>query len=299
MGSLSSLHGCATLRALRSTCHRPSVMHGARMPVCADRQAASATTYNCHHGPDDKTTPEAMAAAKDAAPRSRIAQGKSIKCGCKARFIIFVHKDSTEPATVRYTTRDHTGHDPETDSTAYLSKAAREFITIQLCQDINMKTSKVAQLWLELQLASYRAAHPDKTDDDILAFFEAEARLVAHVPALLPFRPPANEGSLPALSSAPAQHEQSRARLLCLRLSLPNTPPTHAALHPPGPCTPCRPTGRRPARPPSARLPFILRCWAGQGATGPVLGRQGRGQHPTEASTTAAQSARQRGRVLE
>lgn len=198
MGSLSSLHGCATLRALRSTCHRPSVMHGARMPVCADRQAASATTYNCHHGPDDKTTPEAMAAAKDAAPRSRIAQGKSIKCGCKARFIIFVHKDSTEPATVRYTTRDHTGHDPETDSTAYLSKAAREFITIQLCQDINMKTSKVAQLWLELQLASYRAAHPDKTDDDILAFFEAEARLVAHVPALLPFRPPANEGSLPA-----------------------------------------------------------------------------------------------------
>ena len=116
---------------------------------------------------------------------------------------------------MRYTTRDHTGHDPETDSTAYLSKAAREFITIQLCQDINMKTSKVAQLWLDLQLASYRAAHPDKTDDDILAFFEAEVRLesptshqpcyrFAHLPTEAPYP-----------RSAPPRPNTNRAGLAC------------------------------------------------------------------------------------
>jgi hypothetical protein len=140
-------------------------------------QAESVTTYNCHRGPEDKTTAEAMAAARQAAPKSRIADGKSIKCGCKARFNIIVPTDPTKPATVRYLTREHTGHDPETGpAAAYLSKAARAFITIQLCEDINMKASFAHQHAVARAAdGEYRLQHPDKTDDEILAFIEQQA----------------------------------------------------------------------------------------------------------------------------
>ena len=264
-------------------------------------QAESVTTYNCHRGPEDKTTAEALAAARQAAPKSRIADGKSIKCGCKARFNIIVPTDQSQPATVRYLTREHTGHDPEMDPAAYLSKAARAFITIQLCQDINMKTSLINMQWLELQMANYRLQHPDKTDNEILAFIEQQAghprpRYKLHDRP----RPAVAPSALHPLP--PTLH--SPMRLLFLLHQPPCPAPSLAVTRTQTPrlygCPSAAPAPflrSAPTTPPAR--PHLTLLWAGRCATGPVPGRQGRGQHPAEVAAPATQPPRQRGRVPE
>ena len=261
-------------------------------------QAESVTTYNCHRGPEDKTTAEALAAARQAAPKSRIADGKSIKCGCKARFNIIVPTDQSQPATVRYLMREHTGHDPEMDPAAYLSKAARAFITIQLCQDINMKTSLINMQWLELQMANYRLQHPDKTDNEILAFIEQQA---GHPrPRYKPHRPPAHSCALRATSTT----TPALMRLLFLLHQPPCPAPSLAVRRAHTPRLSGRPSAApapylrsAPTTPPAR--PHLALLWAGRCATGPVPGRQGRGQHPAEVAAPATQPPRQRGRVPE
>lgn len=255
-------------------------------------QAESVTTYNCHRGPEDKTTAEAMAAARQTAPKSRIADGKSIKRGCKARFNIIVPTDQSQPATVRYLTREHTGHDPETDPAAYLSKAARGFITIQLCQDINMKTSLTRQhnmQWLELQMANYRLQHPDKTDNEILAFIEQQA---GHPrPRYKPHQPPARSCALRATSTTTPAPQSDAPVILAASAPVPcPLPGGQAHANPPAFRAPQR--HPRPLPPLCANNPACCppapRVTLGRALCHGTCGRQGRGQHPRGRSCSAS-----------
>lgn len=49
--------------------------------------------YHCHRGPKNNTTPDAIAKAakKKKLRKGGVAEGKSIKVGCKAHFIVKVN----------------------------------------------------------------------------------------------------------------------------------------------------------------------------------------------------------------
>ena len=83
-------------------------------------QAESVTTYNCHlRGPQDKTTAEAMAAAQDKPrPKAALQMARALSSAAR-RFNIIVPIPASRCR--RYLTREHTGHNPETDPAAYLA----------------------------------------------------------------------------------------------------------------------------------------------------------------------------------
>ena len=87
-------------------------------------------TWNCHCGPSNECTPEAIAAAaaaeaaEDRKPKLR-SVGKSIKVGCMAQIIVKVTHADPSVAILRYTQLQHNGHDVDAEMDAYLPDQAR------------------------------------------------------------------------------------------------------------------------------------------------------------------------------
>jgi hypothetical protein len=130
------------------------------------------TTYHCAFGPEDHTTPEAIAAAKakkaaagKAGRTGKIARGESQKVGCKAHFTVTVYTKSPEKATIRYQQPQHIGH---ADRMApCLSEGAKTWLKLTLMMSPDMSTAEVQHLNQQRFLDPLRAEHDDWSEEQV------------------------------------------------------------------------------------------------------------------------------------
>jgi hypothetical protein len=130
------------------------------------------TTYHCAFGPEDHTTPEAIAAAKakkaaagKAGRTGKIARGESQKVGCKAQFTITVYTESPENATIRYQQPQHTGHAGR--MAPCLSEGAKTWLKLTLMLSPEMSTAEVQHLNQQRFLHPLRAEHDDWSEEQV------------------------------------------------------------------------------------------------------------------------------------
>jgi hypothetical protein len=130
------------------------------------------TTYQCAFGPEDHTTPEAIAEAKAKAGAAgkqgrtgKKARGESQKVGCKARFTIIVYKATPAEATIRYQQPQHTGHGGR--MAPRLSEGKRAWLKLHLMLNPDITTAEVQHLNQQTFLGPLRTEHPEMTEEQV------------------------------------------------------------------------------------------------------------------------------------
>jgi hypothetical protein len=134
--------------------------------------ATHGTTYQCAFGPEDHTTPEAIAEAKAKAAAAgkqgrtgKKARGESQKVGCKARFTITVYKATPAEATIRYQQPQHTGHGGR--MAPRLSEGKRAWLKLHLMLNPDITTAEVQHLNQQTFLGPLRTEHPEMTEEQV------------------------------------------------------------------------------------------------------------------------------------